>query len=79
MRVAIRIENGVEEHCWVHIADFVNDGLRPYSWYKRFILEGARAHGLPQDYIASLEVIEAAEDDDRDRDLRWRAMSCDLK
>ena len=35
-------------------------GLRPYSWYKRFLVEGARSHGLPADYITMLEALEGA-------------------
>ena len=27
----------------------------PYAWYKRLVIEGAREHGLPADYVAMLE------------------------
>ena len=43
----------------MHIADRTVDGLRPYSWYKHFLVEGARAHRLAEDYISTLEAIEA--------------------
>ncbi|MGC2149209.1 MAG: gamma-glutamylcyclotransferase family protein [Candidatus Acidiferrales bacterium] len=49
--------------------------LRPYSWYLRFVLEGAKQHGLPPDYVELLEV-ETTEDPDRARDTRERAVSC---
>ncbi len=29
--------------------------LQPLDWYRAFLLEGAREHGLPDDYIALLE------------------------
>jgi hypothetical protein len=78
VRITMRVPDGIEEQCWLHLADRVQDGLRPYSWYKRFLVEGARAHGLPADYIATLEAIEASEDPDRDRDRRRRAITCAL-
>ncbi|MGH0028150.1 MAG: gamma-glutamylcyclotransferase family protein [Myxococcota bacterium] len=27
----------------------------PYDWYKRLVVDGAREHGLPSDWIAALE------------------------
>ncbi len=41
--------------------------LKPYSWYKNYVLEGAREACLPADYIKSIEAIaeiEAVETDD---------------
>jgi len=34
----------------------------PYAWYKRLIIEGAREHGLPADYVAMLEAWPAKPD-----------------
>lgn len=50
--------------------------LRPYSWYKRFIVEGAREHVLPPDYIAGLEGIEDTNDPDRARHKDRMALRC---
>ena len=65
--------------CWVHIADATVDGLRPYSWYRRFLVEGARAHHLPEDYIATLETIDALDDPNSGRERRRRAIECGLQ
>jgi gamma-glutamylcyclotransferase len=46
----------------------IDPALRPYSWYKRFVVEGARQHALPPDYIARIEAVPAAEDPDVNRD-----------
>jgi gamma-glutamylcyclotransferase len=46
--------------------------LRPYAWYKAYLVDGAREHGLPSGYRAALEELEAVEDPDRDRDERNR-------
>ena len=50
--------------------------LRPYSWYLRFVLEGARQHNLPADYVSMIETIEAIEDPDSDRDAKNRQIQC---
>ena len=41
----------------------IDGRLRPYPWYKALVLEGAREHGLPADYVASLETVVALEAD----------------
>jgi gamma-glutamylcyclotransferase len=50
--------------------------LRPYSWYMRFVVEGAKQHGLPPEYLKFLGRVESTEDQDRARDARERAISC---
>jgi gamma-glutamylcyclotransferase len=50
--------------------------LRPHSWYKRFVLEGARQHRLPEGYIASIEAVPDAEDPNKDRETERRKISC---
>src|ERR1700739_3907556 len=32
--------------------DYIDNSLKPYSWYKDFDLAGGREHGLPPEYIA---------------------------
>jgi hypothetical protein len=31
--------------------DAIDDRLKPYSWYKDFVMKGAQEHGLPLEYI----------------------------
>jgi gamma-glutamylcyclotransferase len=50
--------------------------LRPYSWYLRFVVEGAKQHGLPPEYIRLLERVESSEDQDRARDAHERSTPC---
>lgn len=42
-------------------------GLQPYDWYKSMVIEGARYHGFPQDYIREFELQPSMPDPDR-----WR-------
>ena len=52
----------------------IDDGLKPYTWYKDHVLAGSTEHGLPPDYIAQyIQSVEAVEDPDRDRDKKERA------
>lgn len=41
--------------------------LMPYTWYKAFVVAGAKEHKLPSDYIRQLEIVEATQDPDRER------------
>ena len=38
--------------------DRTNPTLRPFDWYKDYVVRGAREHGLPADYLRELEVVE---------------------
>ena len=54
--------------------DYIDDSLRPYGWYKDFVLAGAREHGLPPEYIAEyIQSVEAIEDPNKTRDKKQRA------
>jgi hypothetical protein len=79
-RVRLRVESsGGPVDAWVHVAkEPSNDpDLRPYGWYKRFIVEGARSHGLPAEYVAKLEAIEADDDPDQEWERNRRSLTCD--
>jgi cation transport regulator ChaC len=54
----------------------IDPTLRPYSWYRRFVVDGARQHSLPPDYIARIDAIPAVEDPDGDRDAANRRIVC---
>jgi hypothetical protein len=55
--------------CFVYIASssHVDNGLRPYTWYKDLVLAGCEAHRFPSDYIATIRSVAAIADPDRDR------------
>jgi hypothetical protein len=79
-RVRVRVESAAGPvDAWLHVArqPSSDPSLRPYTWYKRFIVEGARSHGLPAEYIAKLDAMEAIDDPDRDWDQNRRGLTCD--
>ncbi len=52
---------------WFYVAIETDPSLMPFHWYKAFVVEGAREHRLPQDYIAALEAIDSMDDEDEAR------------
>ncbi len=64
------ILNGDVVTASIYFATTTNPGLKPYTWYKALVVAGAKEHGLPAPYIASLEAVEASEDPDRTRHER---------
>ena len=57
-------------------SDYIDPSLRPYSWYKRFVVEGARQHGLPESYINEIVPVESVDDTDRDREAENQSIQC---
>jgi gamma-glutamylcyclotransferase (GGCT)/AIG2-like uncharacterized protein YtfP len=47
---------------WIYIAEKEACAPLPNALYKRLMLEGAKHWGLPENYLAYLEAIEAAND-----------------
>ena len=74
----VQTPDGTSIDAWVYVASAPDPGpaLRPYTWYKRFLVEGAREHALPAHYIAALEQIEADPDPDTRRDQERRGLAC---
>ncbi len=60
---------------FMYVADseYIDDTLQPYTWYKQYVLEGARQHGLPESYIEeNVTRVKAIEDSDTERDREKR-------
>jgi carbon-monoxide dehydrogenase small subunit len=53
-------------------ADSIDENLVPYSWYKDFVIAGARENGLPEEYIQRIMDQEAVEDPDQERSRQKR-------
>jgi gamma-glutamylcyclotransferase len=77
-QLTVQTPDGKTTPAWVYIAQNPSSdpALLPYEWYKRFIVEGAREHGLPFTYIEHLRAIKSIEDPDKNRDRKKRALIC---
>ncbi len=58
----------------MYFATTVDSQLKPYQWYKKHVLVGARENGLPPEYIAQIEAMEAVDDPDTARHERELAI-----
>jgi len=73
----VEISPGQTLDAWVFFAlKPERNVLRPYSWYLRFLVEGAIEHHLENEYIEKLRTIQATEDADQGRDLEKRGLTC---
>lgn len=52
---------GKEMECETYISQEITTE-QPYDWYLNYIIEGAREHGLPEDYVLSLSRIKVKAD-----------------
>ena len=46
----------------------INPKKKPYHWYKEQVVQGAKEHGLPEDYIKKIKAVESIPDQDRERE-----------
>ena len=47
--------------------DKIDKTRKPYSWYKKQVVQGAIENDLPKDYIKTIEDVKSEIDDDRER------------
>jgi len=50
--------------------------LKPYSWYKRFVVEGAKQPGLPRWYSNQIQEAPDVHDTDTKRHIRYMKVEC---
>ena len=58
-----------EYSCFTYIAQesHIADDLKPYDWYKKLVILGARHMQFPDSYVSSIESVESMEDPDEVR------------
>jgi hypothetical protein len=74
--VTVINEKGRRRKVLIYLAspDHVDDGLKPYHWYKDLVLAGGKEHGLPPEYLAEyIQSVEAIDDPDKTRDKEEQA------
>jgi hypothetical protein len=54
--------------------DWLDDSLAPFTWYRDFVLIGARQHRLPRFWIEQLASVSAVADPNAAREARNRAI-----
>lgn len=74
--VMVILPDGASIAAQTYVADtkYIDDNLRPYSWYKEFVTRGAQEHSLPREYIGlCIDSVSSRADPDRQRELLRRA------
>ena len=63
-KAQVRLASAAGEGCdaFIYRALRIDAALRPFAWYKRHVVEGARAAGLPTAYVAAIERLPALPD-----------------
>lgn len=67
-QVVVAAEHG-EMVASIYVArwDMLDDRLVPFVWYHRLVVQGAREHRLPTDYVRQLESVTTSLDSDAAR------------
>jgi hypothetical protein len=75
--VNVRIDfSGAVHNAFTYVADsrFIDESLKPFSWYKDLVVYGARVHALPDSYIEQIDRLEAVDDPDNVRARQHRRL-----
>jgi gamma-glutamylcyclotransferase (GGCT)/AIG2-like uncharacterized protein YtfP len=62
VEVDIRTAAGHAQRAATYRSDRITRDPVPFDWYRGMILEGAREHGLPEDYLSVLEALPSRPD-----------------
>lgn len=68
--VRLLLRSGEFVQAFTYQATHIDEDLIPFDWYKIHVVQGAREHDLPGNYIALLESVAVREDPDRERHRR---------
>jgi hypothetical protein len=70
----VRISGEATLRAVTYYATHKDPSLRPYHWYKEYVLAGARENSLPVEHIKVIESIASVEDPDAPRTARAQAI-----
>lgn len=70
--------NGYRPYTYVARQSHIEPDLLPYHWYKSLVLAGARFHGFPEHYIATIEAAPSTHDPDQERVRRHERLLEDM-
>ena len=74
--VAVELDSGTTVCAVTYCATETDPNLKPYTWYKKHVLVGAKEACLPPDYIKKIEEVKAKEDCDKKREWNELGIYC---
>lgn len=69
-RVNIRVGDGSTVSALTYLATEKDASLRPYTWYMKHVLIGAKDFSLPGGYVAEIQAVDVVKDSDLAREER---------
>jgi gamma-glutamylcyclotransferase (GGCT)/AIG2-like uncharacterized protein YtfP len=62
--VTIIDRDGAQHRAYMYVASdsYIDPELRPNARYKQYVTDGAREHGLPDEYVAHIEAVQTMDD-----------------
>jgi gamma-glutamylcyclotransferase (GGCT)/AIG2-like uncharacterized protein YtfP len=73
-QVQLFVRSGQQVSAFTYCATHIDDGLKPFDWYRQHVLCGAVEHGLPDYYIQRIAAVDAVADPDTARRAREMAI-----
>lgn len=64
----ISVDDQSEKEAFTYYATDIDPCLRPYKWYLRHVLTGAKEADFPKGYLKELERVKTIKDSDRKRE-----------
>ena len=68
--IAVKTFSGNIVTAFTYCGTKINPDLKPFHWYKRHVLAGAKENDFPDEYITLIESIESIDDHDSARELK---------
>ncbi len=70
--ITVWLQDDLQTKAWIYVAcsNRIKAHLKPYCWYHRFVLEGAKENGLPSEYINAVEAVGCNVDMNEGRKIR---------
>ena len=75
--VTVKLDSGVTVRAMTYYATEKDSTLKPYTWYIKHILVGAKEARLPLDYIKKIDEVKAKEDCDKERERDELKIYCE--
>lgn len=72
--VVVELQSGATERARTYYATNIDPKIKPFTWYKRHVIEGAKEANLPKQYLKNLESIPATPDSDKAREAEELAI-----
>lgn len=66
-KVTLTLPSGKSQQAFTYYATDIDETFLPYTWYLAHVVNGAKEHGLPEDYVKKIKQIKAIEDTNQQR------------